>query len=186
MIQRKCPQCDGMMTDLHTFRGWGREGFYVCDTCDHTQNIYEENTTIPYVLFILFEGFLFWMDTRISPFEYSLYGIVFLFLIYGIYHTIQESRLLAINYPIIGEAIDSFQPNEIQTKALKHYIEVSTHQGKWIKRFFALFLIVAYSIMFSMETALTLIDYLGYFVIAIILPLWLLFSKFDKAPIDTK
>lgn len=186
MTQRKCPQCDGVMTDLYTFRGWGREGFYVCDTCGHTQSIYEENTTIPYLLFILFEGFLFWMDSRVSPFEYTLYSIVFLFLVYGLYHTIQASRNLDMNYPVIGEAIDTFQPNEIQTEALKHYIEVSTHQGTWIKRFFALFLVVAYSVMFSREANLTTIDYLGYVVIAIILPLWLLFSKFDKGPIDTK
>ena len=52
MIQRRCPKCEkGIMSDLYTFQGWGRDGTYICDTCGHLKNIYEGPTIGPYIFF---------------------------------------------------------------------------------------------------------------------------------------
>jgi len=37
---------------------------------------------------------------------------------------------------------------------------------------------ISYSIMFYFEKSLDYVDYIGYIVVAIILPIWLIFTKF--------
>jgi len=56
MIQRRCPKCKtGIMSDMYTSQGWGKEGMYACDSCTHSKSIYEGTTIGPYIFFILFE-----------------------------------------------------------------------------------------------------------------------------------
>jgi len=180
MLQRKCPKCEsGVMSDLYTARGWGKEGFYACDSCEHSKNIYEGRTIGPYIFFILFEAVIFYLEDRVSLFEYVVYGVVLLFLIYRIYLAQMRDSMIDRDYPIIGEYEEEFEPNQNQINALDRFKKEALKQSTIIKRSIAVFIAIAYSVMlFNEENALALSDYLLYIGLIIVLPVWLWFVKF--------
>jgi hypothetical protein len=178
MIQRICPECGGVMSDMYSARGWGKDGFYVCSSCGHSKNIYEGTTMYPYIFLILFEVVIFFLSDSLSVVEYVIYGVVFLFLFYRMYKARMRDIRIENSYSIIGDFKGDFEPNEIQKKALKEYMEVTLKSAKWVKIAIALLVFVSYSVMFYFEESLDYIDYIGYIIIAIILPIWLIFTKF--------
>lgn len=179
MLQRKCPQCKtGIMSDLYTFQGWGKEGMYACDSCGHSKSIYEGTTIGPYIFFVLFEVIIFFLEDRVSPFEYGVYGTIFVFLVYRIYKAQMRDNMIGVNYPVIGEFEDDFSPNKIQLDALAKFHHTAIKIGKRVKLAIALFITISYTIMFYFEESLDYVDYIGYLFIAIILPMWLVLTKF--------
>jgi hypothetical protein len=181
MLQRKCPECEsGIMSDLHTFQGWGRDGSYVCDSCGHLKNIYEGPTVGPYIFFLLFEIVLFTLSDNISLFEYTMYGVVLLFLVYKIYVALMRDSSIKTNYPLLGENEDDFKPNSMQKSVINDELQKVEKSYKFIKVGIALFLIVAYSIMLYTESNLEVSDYVLYTFLIVVLPLWLIFTKFEK------
>jgi hypothetical protein len=180
MLQRKCPKCEtGIMSDLYTAQGWGKEGFYVCDSCEHCKNIYEGKTIGPYIFFIIFEVVIFFLENRVSLFEYSVYGTVLLFLIYRIYRAQMYDTMIENDYAVIGEFKGEFEANEIQKKSLKKYMTETLKTARKIKIAIALSITVSYSIMLYFEESLDYIDYIGFGVIGVVLPVWLVFTKFE-------
>lgn len=180
MLQRKCPKCKtGIMSDLYTARGWGKEGFYVCDSCEHSKNIYEGKTIGPYIFFIVFEVVIFFLDNNVSLFAYGVYSTILLFLLYRIYKAQMHDSMIDRDYTLIGEFEDEFEPNEIQKKSLEKYMTNTLKTARKIKIAIALTITVSYSIMFYFEESLDYIDYIGFGVIGIVLPIWLVFTKFE-------
>jgi hypothetical protein len=179
MTQRRCPKCEnGVMSDMYTARGWGKEGFYACDSCAHTKNIYEGRTMGPYIIFIFFEMVLFFLSSSVSLVEYTIYGAVFIFLIYRMYKARMRDVAIDNDYSIIGEFEGEFKPTEIQKKSLATYMKRVLKIGRLVKLTIALLVFVSYSIMFYFEESLDYVDYIGYIVIAIVLPIWLVMTKF--------
>lgn len=180
MTQRQCPKCkDGIMSDMYTSQGWGKEGMYACDSCGHSKSIYEGTTIGPYIFFILFEAIVFFLEDRVSPFEYVVYGIILIFLVYRIYKAQMRDDMIDVNYPIIGEFEGDFKPNQIQLDALQRFKEVAIKRGTLIKRGIAIFISISYTIMlFNEESGLALSDYLFYGGLIVVLPVWLWFIKF--------
>ena len=179
MIQRRCPKCEeGIMSDMYTSKGWGQEGFYVCDKCEYTKNIYEGVTMAPYIFFILFEMLIFGLSSNISLIEYIVYETIFVFLLFMMYRARIHDIQITNDYPIISDFKGEFEPNEIQKNALKNYIKKTLKRGKLIKITIACFIFFSYSIMFYFEENLDFIDYIGYTVIAVVLPIWLILTKF--------
>jgi len=181
MLQRKCPKCKkGIMSDLYTFQGWGKDGTYICDTCGHLKNIYEGPTIGPYISFIIFEIAIFSMERWVSPLEYTLYGAFLILFIYQIYRAQMHDSYISNNYSLLGNAPDNFTPNTIQEDILRTEMNQREKRGVLIKYSIAIFLIFSYSIMLYTETSpLDIWDYIGYATIIILLPLWLIFVKFD-------
>ncbi|NOR57255.1 MAG: hypothetical protein GQ474_01905 [Sulfurimonas sp.] len=182
MLQIKCPECEsGIMSDLHTFQGWGKDGTYVCDSCGHLKNIYEGPTVGPYIFFILFEVFLFVISTHISFYEYIVYGVILLFLIYRVYAAIMGDRRIKTEYPILGNAEDDFEPNSMQKSVINDELKKVKKSYKFIKVGIAFFIVISYSIMFyTEEHSLEFSDYVLYAFLIVVLPLWLIFTKFEK------
>ena len=179
MRQRRCPKCEnGVMSDMYTVRGWGKEGFYVCDSCGHTKNIYEGVTMVPYIFFILFEMVIFYLSEVTSLLEYMIYGAIFMFLVYCMYQARMHDIKIASDYAIISEFEGEFEPNEIQKNFLSTYIKTASKTGKLMKITIAFFIFISYTIMFYFENNLDYVDYIGYLVIAIVLPIWLIITKF--------
>ena len=177
---RKCPKCeDGIMSDMYTSRGWGKEGFYVCDKCENVKNIYEGVTMAPYIFFTLFEMVIFALSSNISSIGYIVYGGIFTFLLFMIYRGRMHDVQIANDYPVIGEFEGDYEPNEIQKYALKNYINKTLNGAKLIKIVIACFIFISYSVMFYFEENLDFKDYIGYTVIAVVLPIWLIFTKFE-------
>lgn len=180
MLQRKCPKCDkGVMSDLYTSRGWGVDGAYVCDSCGHLKNIYEGTTIAPYIFFILFEVIIFFLEDRVSFFEYVVYGIIFIFLVYRVYKAQMRDSMIENEYPLIEDYKGEFQPTKIQEESLEIYMKKTLNNARIIKAIIAIIIFISYSIMFYFQESLGYIDYISYFVIAIALPLWLILTKFE-------
>lgn len=180
MTQRKCPKCKtGVMSDMYTSQGWGKEGMYACDSCTHSKSIYEGTTIGPYIFFILFEVVIFFLEDRVSPLEYVVYGVILVFLIYRIYKAQMRDSMIDTEYTIIGEFEGEFEANQNQLDALVSFKELSTKRGTLVKRGIAIFIAVAYSVMlFNEENSLALSDYLFYGGLIVVLPVWLWFTKF--------
>jgi len=181
MLQRKCPKCKkGIMSDLYTFQGWGRDGTYICDTCGHLKNIYEGPTIGPYIFFIIFEIAIFSMESWISLLEYTIYGAFLALFIYRIYRAQMRDSYISHSYPILGNAPDNFIPNSIQEDKLHIEMNQREKSATVIKYSIATFLVLSYSIILYTDRApLDIWDYLGYVTIIIVLPLWLILTKFD-------
>jgi len=182
MLQRKCPKCEkGIMSDLYTFQGWGRDGTYICDSCGHLKNIYEGATIAPYIFFIIFEIAIFYMQRWVSPVEYGIYGAFLALFIYRIYRAQMHDSYISSHYPILGDTADDFTPNAIQESVLDIEMLSREKYGRIVKYSIAMLLVVSYSIMLYAETAtLDIWDYLGYGLLIVVLPLWLVLVKFDR------
>lgn len=179
MTQRRCPKCEsGVMSDMYTVRGWGKEGFYACDSCSHAINIYEGTTQGPYIFFILFEVLIFTLSNNISLGEYIIYIIVFVLLVYRLYKARMRDVTIASDYEVLESLEDTFEANAIQKESLETYMNKSLKVARRIKIAIALFVTLSYSIMFYFEENLSYVDYITYIVIAIILPAWLVLTKF--------
>lgn len=143
MLQRKCPKCEsGIMSDMCTFQGWGKEGMYACNSCGHSKSIYEGNTIGPYIFFILFEVIIFFLEDNVSFIEYSIYGTILLILIYSLYKSQMRDSMINSNYPILGELKEEFIPNQNQIEALDNFKKEATSKGIMIKRTIAAFVAV--------------------------------------------
>jgi len=179
MTQRRCPKCKtGVMSDMYTSQGWGKEGMYACDSCTHSKSIYEGTTIGPYIFFILFEAIIFFLEDRVSMLEYGVYGIILAFLIYRIYKAQMRDSMIDSEYTIIGEFDGEFKPNQNQIDALDRFKKVAIKIGKRVKLAIALLIIISYTTMFYFEENLDYLDYIGYVFIALVLPAWLILTKF--------
>ncbi len=168
------------MSDLYTFQGWGKDGTYICDTCGHQKNIYEGPTIGPYIFFIIFEIAIFSIERWVSPLEYTIYGAFLALFIYRIYRAQMRDSYISNNYPILGDAPEDFTPNSIQEDILRTEMKQREKSGVIIKYTIAIFLVVSYSIMLYTESSqLYIWDYIIYAITIIVLPLWLVFVKFD-------
>ena len=180
MTQRKCPKCDGVMSDLYTFQGWGKEGMYACASCGHSKSIYEGTTIGPYIFFLLFEAVIFFLEDMVSSFECVVYGGIFVFLVYRIYKAQMRDNMIGVNYPVIGEFDGDFKPNRFQLDALDAFKKVAIKKGTIIKRAIAILLVIAYGIMLYSEdlSNFGLAEYFVYGLVLVALPVWLWFVKF--------
>jgi len=170
------------MSDLYTFRGWGKDGTYICDSCGYLSTIYEGTTIGPYIFFIIFEIAIFSMESRVSTLEYVVYGAFLILFIYRIYKASMHDSYISSHYPILGDAPDDFSPNSIQERVLSVEMQQREKSSNIIKYSIAAFISISYSIMLYAETTqLDIWDYLGYGAAIIALPLWLILVKFDRA-----
>lgn len=165
------------MSEVSSFRGWGKESFYVCDNCGHSKSIYEGTTFAPYLFFILFEIVIFILSDSVSLIGYLFYGILLIFLCYMAYKAYMYDKKIANNYAIQCEFKGEFAPNDIQKEALIAYKNKAFSSGKNIKKAIALFIFVSYTVMFYFQNNLSYMDYIGYAIVGICLPLWLLIIK---------
>jgi len=71
--------------------------------------------------------------------------------------------MINTEYAIIGEFEGEFKPNQNQIDALDRFKKIAIKIGRRVKLAIAIFVTI---------------DYIGYAVIAIVLPIWLIVTKF--------
>jgi len=130
MYIRKCPECDnGKMKPIESFRGWGMEYKYSCDTCGHEKWIYEgsinsgetyeSSKTGFWIFLIIIELIVFFNDDIITIFDYTLYVIFLIFFIYKVLtpNKLYKNNTNKISYEIIDN-IDELTPEEIEEEKI--------------------------------------------------------------------